>query len=80
MNGITCTPYQAKLLVDLLRGNLFHLRGPQVRAALNLEKCGLLMVQDDGIVTLNGRADGERWSAKLTEEGKIWARSLVGVD
>lgn len=45
------------------------LRGVEVRAARHLAGKGVITLEDDGPLKPGGRADGERWLAKLTELG-----------
>lgn len=46
-------------------------RGVEIVVARSLAERGLVQLIDDGELRLGGHVDGERWSATLTEIGRV---------
>jgi hypothetical protein len=69
------TPARRALLKHVLKGG-YYIAGSDVRVARGLEAAGLVKLEDNGSMTMNGRSDGERWTCDLTDSGHALAITL----
>lgn len=65
---VTLTDRGLTVLCSL--GSARHVYGPEVRVVRKLVDTGLATLRDDGLgPIIDGRVDGERWTAEPTEVG-----------